>query len=607
MSATAPPPTGSAMLPSDPPLGRIITFYSYKGGTGRSMALANVAWILASKGARVLAIDWDLEAPGLHRYFAPFIEDKELENSPGLIDLMGSFVAGAGQSVGDVSEDWYKPYATIGCHAFSLDWEFPERGTLDFMPAGRQSAAYGTLVTTFNWADFYERLGGGLFLEALKQNLRSEYDYVLIDSRTGLSDTSGICTVHMPDELVICFTLNKQSILGAAAAAGSAFEQRMTPKREPGIRIWPVPTRVENSERERVEQGRDGVRERFKRFIYHIPAAQRNAYWGSVEVPYQPYFAFEEVLAVLADRKFQTGSLLGSFESLAACLTDRRITELGEMNEEKRQRALASYASSNIGPFYLSYSNADSEFASALVEGLRERLGQQCVLWDKDLLKPGVNWADTLATAINEAQLVLILLSKNYVNSTVAQREAEYAMGVGLRVLPLLMPDISFSELSSRPRPYPELMRVHAFAFESGSVRTVDELVENLRSFPANDPRRMARTNPLESRLARFGTQSLRDDYLLSASIEALSADVFAVTLTVSRFDQGPFAGEVEFHLPSGFTPSVQRVAVKDNSAELRLEAWGAFRIGAIVLDGYTKLVLDLANISSAPELFRLR
>ena len=49
------------------PLGRIITFYSYKGGTGRSMALANIAWLMASAGRQVLVIDWDLEAPGLHR------------------------------------------------------------------------------------------------------------------------------------------------------------------------------------------------------------------------------------------------------------------------------------------------------------------------------------------------------------------------------------------------------------------------------------------------------------------------------------------------------------------------------------------------------------
>ena len=54
--------------------GQIITFYSYKGGTGRSMALANIACILADEqklknGKGVLMIDWDLEAPGLHRYF----------------------------------------------------------------------------------------------------------------------------------------------------------------------------------------------------------------------------------------------------------------------------------------------------------------------------------------------------------------------------------------------------------------------------------------------------------------------------------------------------------------------------------------------------------
>ncbi|MBA2305488.1 MAG: ParA family protein [Acidobacteria bacterium] len=62
----------------DRPLGRIITFYSYKGGTGRSMAVANVAWVLALNGYRVLVIDWDLEAPGIHRYFHPFLADKEL-------------------------------------------------------------------------------------------------------------------------------------------------------------------------------------------------------------------------------------------------------------------------------------------------------------------------------------------------------------------------------------------------------------------------------------------------------------------------------------------------------------------------------------------------
>ena len=48
------------------------TFYSYKGGVGRTLALANVAWILANHGfepARVLVIDFDLGAPAADTAF----------------------------------------------------------------------------------------------------------------------------------------------------------------------------------------------------------------------------------------------------------------------------------------------------------------------------------------------------------------------------------------------------------------------------------------------------------------------------------------------------------------------------------------------------------
>src|ERR1035438_4209500 len=54
----------------------IYTFYSYKGGVGRSMALANVAECFYLQGLRVLMIDWDLEAPGLESFFfEPGVED----------------------------------------------------------------------------------------------------------------------------------------------------------------------------------------------------------------------------------------------------------------------------------------------------------------------------------------------------------------------------------------------------------------------------------------------------------------------------------------------------------------------------------------------------
>src|SRR5215472_16132980 len=66
------------------PMNSIVTFYSYKGGVGRSMALANIAILLAQRGLKVLVVDFDLEAPGLERYFSYF-EIKQ--GGPGLLRM----------------------------------------------------------------------------------------------------------------------------------------------------------------------------------------------------------------------------------------------------------------------------------------------------------------------------------------------------------------------------------------------------------------------------------------------------------------------------------------------------------------------------------------
>ncbi len=207
--------------------GTIVTFYSYKGGTGRSMALANVAWILACAGKKVLAIDWDLEAPGLHRYFAPFLVDPDLEATEGIIDFVWEYALEAKTpGVAARNSDWLGRFTDITRYAAAVDWEFPGEGALDLIPAGRQDAGYAARVNLFNWSNFYDQLRGGTFWEKVKHNARSKYDYILIDSRTGVSDTAGICTVQLPDVLVVCFTLNRQNIEGAAAVASSVRAAR---------------------------------------------------------------------------------------------------------------------------------------------------------------------------------------------------------------------------------------------------------------------------------------------------------------------------------------------------------------------------------------------
>jgi WD40 repeat protein/MinD-like ATPase involved in chromosome partitioning or flagellar assembly len=322
---------------------RIVTFYSYKGGTGRSMALANVAWILAMSGKRVLAIDWDLEAPGLHRYFHPFLEDKELARSEGLIDFVMQYAETAvTRTKTKRTKDWYKPYANILRYASSLDFPFPGKATIDFVPAGRQGADYATRVNAFNWQHFYERLSGGVMLEAAKLSM-SPYDCVLIDSRTGVSDTSGICTVQMPDTLVVCFTLNTQSIEGAAAVAESADAQRRNAKGKPTLRILPVPTRVESTERSKLDAGMAAARKRFDGLLWHLDG-KIEEYWARAAVQYQPFYAFEEILAVFGDTPGNPQSMLASMESLAGWVDgSKEPLRLPETASAEREAMLSRY------------------------------------------------------------------------------------------------------------------------------------------------------------------------------------------------------------------------------------------------------------------------
>src|SRR5690349_3779713 len=182
--------------------GTVLTFYSFKGGVGRSFTLANVAVLLARWGHRVLAIDWDLEAPGLHHYFV-----KQAASPPkaGVVELVQDLAADRVKAIAD--------YVTA--------LEFDEPGTVDLIAAGRQDERYSAAVQTIDWAELYER-GFAECLERCRAEWTANYDFVLIDSRTGISDIAGICTAQLPDRLVVVFTANDQSVGGAVDIAGRA-------------------------------------------------------------------------------------------------------------------------------------------------------------------------------------------------------------------------------------------------------------------------------------------------------------------------------------------------------------------------------------------------
>jgi MinD-like ATPase involved in chromosome partitioning or flagellar assembly len=340
-----------------PSAGRIVTFYSFKGGTGRTMALANVAWILAANGLRVLIADWDLESPGLHKFFHPFM-DPGVSESPGIVDFIRRYEWAAVEAGIDPdaletgSEESKKAawdavtglvdehIARVRDYAIPLSWRFPDQGVLHFLSSGRQkNGDYQTTLSALDWDNFYDNLHGGQFFDALRAHMKHNYDYILIDSRTGLSDVADICTVHLPDVVIDCFTLSTQGIEGAAMIAGMI--QAHTDR---DVTILPVPMRIDHTDNAKVEAGLDLAARKFEGLPAGMSEGQQREYWADVEVPYRPSYAYEETLAAFYDRPGSQTGLLSSYERIAALITGDAVDTLPPREEWLRLRTRSLFS-----------------------------------------------------------------------------------------------------------------------------------------------------------------------------------------------------------------------------------------------------------------------
>lgn len=283
--------------------GTVVTFYSYKGGVGRSFTLANIAILLARWGYRVLAIDWDLEAPGLHQYFRALLGSPP---SAGLVDLVDDFETGS-----------TRPSA----HLARLALDAP--GLVDLLPAGRQGPDYVGRVQHIDWSRLYQR-GFADVLEDCRAEWTADHDFVLIDSRTGISDIGGICTAHLPDRLVLVFTANLQSIEGGIDIAGRADVARdRMPYDRSQLTVLPILSRLES----RVEyQQAESWQQKCAKLtaplfgnwlVRNVPEElmQRHA-----TLPYIPYWAFGEELPVLKEPTPSPEQISYALETVAAII-----------------------------------------------------------------------------------------------------------------------------------------------------------------------------------------------------------------------------------------------------------------------------------------------
>jgi len=181
---------------------KFVTGYSYKGGVGRSTALANVACLLAEDSRhpqKVLVWDFDLEAPGMHRLFPPGDSVRA-----GFVDLAFEYASldSSKRELPDIADFIYESNVE----------------NVHVLPAGIVGAKYCEKLAQIDWSSFFDteaELKTGFFsllVEWIKEV--GEYDYVFVDSRTGFSDVAGICTQILPDILMVFFRLTEQNLDG---------------------------------------------------------------------------------------------------------------------------------------------------------------------------------------------------------------------------------------------------------------------------------------------------------------------------------------------------------------------------------------------------------
>ncbi|MBF0554985.1 MAG: hypothetical protein HQK96_10595 [Nitrospirae bacterium] len=254
-----------------------VTFYSYKGGVGRTLALLNSAYLLAKASAKVAIIDFDLEAPGIDAInpFGDTIKSKK----GGIVEYISAYTKVDNPNPDELTSliDYSYP---VKCETFDKD--------ITIIPAGLKDGNYQNYYSALNWSDLYEVKYGYYFFENLKKKIIEEFnpDYLLVDSRTGLADVAGITMHQLADLVVLVFNLNQQNMDGIIKVYHLLFNPKRKNKAKVILVASPVPMDIMPD---------------YQRYEFLLAEAQSkmsNAlYDGHIfQLDYNPRLAFDDII-----------------------------------------------------------------------------------------------------------------------------------------------------------------------------------------------------------------------------------------------------------------------------------------------------------------------
>lgn len=411
-------------------MGQIVTFYSYKGGVGRSMSLANVGVLLAQWGYRVLMVDFDLEAPGLESFFSTLLDVESARGKLGVIDTL--------LQARDIANGDELPIDTVPVKLPRTD------GELAIWNAGRRDSEYFKRVRKLDFRDFYRSANGGALIEKLRKQLKARYDFVLVDSRTGLTEIGGLCTVQLPDLIVLIFTATEQALSGGLDVVSRAADARQRlPYQRAQVPVLPLPSRVSFESEFRLSQK---WLDRFEReltplYFTWLPRSVRpRTFLELLKLPQIPYFSYGESLPVLEQGTTDPTGLGYAYENLAALIAtglqdvDTFVKSRDEYTKKAARGRREPAARGAQRKIFISYSHEDLRWMALLEKHLSvlER--------SRNLeIARGATALDFVSN-INTADVIVLLVSASFLASAFARAEQtqdllKAAQDRGLRIL----------------------------------------------------------------------------------------------------------------------------------------------------------------------------
>ncbi|MEV0682126.1 FxSxx-COOH system tetratricopeptide repeat protein [Actinosynnema sp. NPDC050436] len=285
---------------------------STSGGTGRTSAVANLAWVLSSAGNRVLVLDGSSEPPRVRQYLARFWV-AEVEPAD--------------------------PSTTAVRYALP-DWD----GYVDVVDAP-------------------DGVPPAELVESTVRPALARYDHVLVDAPVDRGDDFLPAVAEVAAVGVVCFVPMPQAIKDAAALADRVREHAPGP-----VDVVPLVTLFDHGYDPRARQSLDAIRAEFSRFA--APGSGSGTGSGgaceAIQLPHRPFEAFDPLLAVLVEEPGDPAGLRAQYERLADEVTGGAVTRMAPVRRStglRYRRAFGMGAAGEQDRVLVAHHSADRAWA----------------------------------------------------------------------------------------------------------------------------------------------------------------------------------------------------------------------------------------------------